>query len=81
MLQEPDLELQLVVGFGKLPGTLRDAKIEFAGNPSLLAQEARLLQRDGRLIRSNAKNKSLGLLRKICSLASCEKHANLTLQT
>ena len=44
MLQQPNLELQLFVGFGKLPCSFRDPPIEFIGNPLLLVQEACLLQ-------------------------------------
>jgi hypothetical protein len=59
---------QLFVGRGKFCSSLRDASIEFARDPLLLAPEASLLQPDGRLIRCYAQNESLGLLRKIFSL-------------
>ena len=44
MLQQPSLELQLFVGFGKLPGSFRDPPIDFTCNPLLLVQAKRLLQ-------------------------------------
>ena len=68
MLQQPDLELQLFVGFGKLPCSFRDSPIEFTRNPFLFIQEQCMLQRGGCLICGNAKNQSLGLLRKAQSL-------------
>ncbi len=39
MLQQPNLELQLFVGFGELPGSFRDPPIEFTCNPFLFTQE------------------------------------------
>ncbi len=59
---------QLIVSRGKFCSSLRNAPIEFARDPLLFAPEPCLLQPDGRLIRRNAQNKSLGLLRKIRSL-------------
>ena len=46
MLQQPNLELQFFVGFGKLPCSFRDPPIEFTCNPLLLTQEQCLLQPD-----------------------------------
>ncbi len=46
MLQQPNLELQFFVGFGKLSCSSRDSSIEFARNLFLLIQKDRLLQPD-----------------------------------
>jgi hypothetical protein len=40
MLQQPNLELQLFVGFGKLPCSFRDSPIEFTCNPLLLIRRS-----------------------------------------
>ena len=68
MLQQPNLELQLSVGSGKLPCSFRDSPVKFNCNPLLLIQEERLLQPDSCLIRGYAKHQALGLFRKIGSL-------------
>src|SRR5580698_1200775 len=50
MLQQPNLELQLCVGFGKLPCSFRDPPLDFICNPLLLIQAQCLLEPDRQLI-------------------------------
>jgi hypothetical protein len=57
MLEQSNLELQLFVGFGKLPCSFRNPPIEFACSKFLFTEE----QCGGGLNRGNAKNQSLGL--------------------
>ena len=79
LLQYSNLELQLFVGFGKLPCALRDPAIEFSCNPFLLIHSQCLLQPDCCLIRSYAKHQFLGLLRKTGSLRSGHDESELAI--
>ena len=45
MLQQPGLELELFVGFGKPPRSFRDAPLDFICNPLLLVQALCLIDR------------------------------------
>ena len=77
MLQQPNLELQLFVGFGKLPRSFRDSPIEFNRNLFLLIQAHRLLQPDSQLICSYSKHQVLGLFRKAQPLGTRHDESEL----
>ena len=49
-LQQADLQLQLLIGGGEFPRSLRDSLIEFVGKPLLFATQSSFVQRDHRLV-------------------------------
>ena len=81
MLQQPNLELQLLVGFGKLPCSFRDPPIEFTRDPLLFTQEASLLQPDSYLIGCHTQKQSLRLRREIGALRSGHDDSNFAIDS
>ena len=69
------------IGYGELAYALRDAFVEFLGDSPLFAQEARLSQPDGRLVRGDIQTESLRLYREVTPLGSGDDAADLTVES
>ena len=70
---------QRFIGYGELARALRDAFIQFLGGSPLFG-EVCVLQTDGRLVRGDVQEKSLGLRWKVGPLRSGDNDADLTVE-